>query len=102
MTLKIITKRDIIKTVTKRWKRQYHHIFAQNPEWKKTLKKLERLNLETVAPETIEKIIGNDSWTTMQCDLCRNKIEKGIHLTDSEYFIVYCETCIDKMKEMLK
>lgn len=77
--MKIITQRDRI--------RQSFECFVDNPKittkWHYLLKDLDR---ETVAPEVIDKIFGDDGNTTTICSECGSKVTKVVGLgKDFEY-----------------
>lgn len=67
----IITIRDRIRTVAKRWAEQYkvkHGPDAQR--WTSIENRLFALDVETATEADIKAIIGNDSWTDVNCDVC--------------------------------
>ena len=73
----------ILQTRTKRamgapkaWSKQYEN--NHNPD---KIAITERLNALTPAErtaDTIDRIIGNDSWTRLECDCCEAIVERGV------------------------
>jgi hypothetical protein len=61
---KTITKRQLIKSVPIRW-------LAQYPNGKfLVLEKIAALDLDKCDAKAIDDIIGNDTWTKLDCDSC--------------------------------
>ena len=100
----VLTRRDIIKRVARRWAKQYPENDERRYDFspRAIQKKLDALNLETVEPEVIDEIIGNNSWTTLQCTFCCEDVEKALELDTNEYVERLCERCLGKMNELIK
>ena len=105
--MELITERSRIKTVAERWDAVY------GPEFRPTLsgssktisKKLHALNLSKVSAATVNKIIGNDSWTRLVCDECREPVTKVAvlyHPGDDSAVFNMCEACATKVKTLFK
>lgn len=84
---KTLTKREVIKAVPSRWEKQYWpfkdepQLFSVRngicePKSKEQIwKELKALDLETCRAEEVDSIIGNKSWTRLQCDQCREDVD---------------------------
>jgi len=104
--MEIITKRDRIRTVPSRWYDQYQPFSCDNYRLgdlklfkKEIYDQLLKLNLETVAEEDITKLVGNPSWTSMQCDECHEEVDILIRLGNEEIDI--CPKCLAKAVGMM-
>lgn len=90
--MKIITQRDLIKTVAKRWDQQYHPyvndvpLFSARNGFRRDLTKkeiheaLKNLDPETCSAEEVNNIIGNSSWTNLTCNQCQKQVKEVIEL----------------------
>ena len=105
--MELITERSRIKTVAERWDACY------GPEFRPTLsgssktisEKLHALNLSRVSAATVNKIIGNDTWTRIVCDECQKTVTKVAvlyHPGDGAAVFEICESCATKVKTLFK
>lgn len=95
--MKVITERDKIREVLARWSNQYAR-YPIGDEKHLVTAGLRTLDLETCSANSVNKIIGNDSWTTLRCNECdENKtaiVEIGQE-PDYESMTAYvCKDCI--------
>lgn len=69
--MSLIFLRDIINSAPERWKSQYTNYDGRDG-YEKGLKtaRLEALRPDERTAENIERIIGNDTWTTLKCEVC--------------------------------
>ena len=94
--IRIITKRDRIKDVSRRWD------LADYPgEDKKQIgDALRRLDLDTVSEDIVTAIIGNDSWTSQRCYSCRKPHDRIVVFKANSSFgivggpVLICEDCV--------
>ena len=109
--MKRTTTRDKIRGVCKRWYNNYHNDdgWKSNYQGKGVLDKrivydkLCRLNLETATAEDVEAIIGNSTWTDIQCDECRKFTSVGIIMGDNDWTaLVFCEEYLKHALEMTR
>lgn len=105
--MELITERSRIKGVADAWDAQH------GPEFRPTLsgssktisEKLHALNLSKVSANTVNKIIGNDTWTRLVCDECRKPVTKVAVLynpDDGSAVFNICEACATKVKTLFK
>lgn len=73
--VKLVLRRDIIKAIPSTF-RQQHGRSLEQPSWRQgmtrgdILKQLDALDLENCSPSDVDDIIGNQSWTANDCDVC--------------------------------
>ena len=102
----------MIKSVAKKWKYQYHDIrgiWSEYPDWDESPKmiynSLLKLDVNMATEKDVKKILGNDNWTKLDCDVCM--VDKNmlvmlpIPLREYEYVSV-CEKCLEKALRMVK
>ena len=104
--MELITERSRIKTVAERWDACY------GPEFRPTIsgspktisEKLHALNLSKVSANTVNKIIGNDTWTRIVCDECLKPVTKVavLYPDDGRAIFNICEACATKVKTLFK
>ena len=75
---RVITVRDLIRSVARHWKGQYFD--TAKSEWRYRDKlpvwvALSKLNLERVNAKEVAGVIGNDSWTTVRCAECQRDVD---------------------------
>lgn len=68
MNPRLITQRDLIRALPANWREQYPDGGYHGHKHVQAL--LDALDLELATPEQVAAIIGNDSWTTLNCDGC--------------------------------
>lgn len=104
--MELITERSLIQGVAEQWDAQYWPEFrpTNNGSSKEISVTLHALNLDKVSAKTVNKIIGNDTWTVLVCAECDVKVKKVVALYgpygDQVYHI--CEPCATKVKTMFK
>lgn len=103
----VITEKDLIKTVCERWKDTYGARWYNNPENRKHLEIYERLKrLKNPTSDEIAAIIGNRSWTTLQCDECEQDVLKVVELGQEPDFesrtVHLCQYCLQKAIDNIK
>ena len=70
---KLVTRRDIIRNVPDAWRSSYNddtRVLAGKQTAGSIRMGLEALDIETATPDDIKQIIGNDSWTRLECRVC--------------------------------
>jgi hypothetical protein len=95
--MEIIYKRDLIKTVAKRWYEQYRE------DYMNVLTKLSKIDLEIATEQQIIDIIGNSTWTSIRCDECNKEVDIAIQLGEEpNYESATALICIDCLKKSIK
>lgn len=105
--MELITERSRIKTVAERWDAVYGPEFRPTAggSSKEKSEKLHALNLSKVSANTVNKIIGNDTWTRIVCDECLKPVTKVAVLYnpgDKSAVFEICESCATKVKTLFK
>ena len=77
--MKLFNARSAILSVAKRWESQYRTAQPGDSAHAITVS-LHALNPATATAAEVNKIIGNDSWTTRRCCDCNTYVESGIEL----------------------
>lgn len=90
--MKLITQREIIRIVAKRWREQYEPFKEDRPLFsvrngyqssktkREVADELDALDKETASPTDVAAIIGNESWTRMKCHECGNETDTLIQV----------------------
>ena len=100
MVFETLTKREVIQRVPESWKHQY----CVNGSWRhddgrdETYRALKALDLDSCSESDIEAVIGNGSWTRLECDGCEREVDKICFLrshSQNEYgSCSYCKDCL--------
>ena len=105
--MELITERSRIKGVADAWDAQYGPDFwpINGGSSKTVSEKLHALNLSKVSANTVNKIIGNDTWTRLVCYECQKPVTKVAVLYnpgDGSAAFEICESCATKVKTLFK
>lgn len=113
--MKRITERDRILTVAERWDAQYSiniegvpprpdNPLASGDTARQISERLHKLNLKKVKASTVNKVIGNDSWTRVMCEECEKDVEQVVALygSGSDTAIEICESCLNLAKRVIQ
>ena len=105
--MELITERSRIKGVADAWDAQYGPEFRPiaGRSSKTISEKLHALNLSRVSAATVNKLIGNDSWTRLVCYECQKLVTKvAVLYGDDDGTAVFeiCESCATKVKTLFK
>ncbi len=103
---KIITERDLIRTVADRWAEQYETgYYAKDAEKQAILRSLRYLDKETCSADDVNKIIGNKSWTRMHCSECSKTTNWAIQVGEPPDYesatATLCRACFDKAVKLV-
>lgn len=80
--MKLITIRDIIKSVPEWWVRQYRLTCPDVGEAGRILAALQSLDLETCTKKDIADVIGNDTRAGLHCHSCDKDVDAVVHIPD--------------------
>ena len=104
--MELRTERARIKDVAEMWDATYGPEFrpTNNGSSKEISVTLHALNLNKVSANTVNKIIGNHSWTVLICHECCLKVKKVVvfYNGDGDRTYQICESCATKVKTMFK
>lgn len=109
--MEIITVHDEVKSIAGRWKEQYYRdgswmkIYFSSFTAKEIHDQLLSL-LPNATPTQISTIIGNSSWTRLECDECYQEVDAVVCLGNNEDTVCVCLNCllkaVDAQKDNLK
>ena len=104
--MELRTERSRIKEVAEMWDAAYGPEFrsTRHVDTRALSKKLRALNLDKVTAGTVNKIIGNDSWTVLICHECAVEVKKVVvfYGPDGDRAYQICESCATKVKTLFK
>ncbi len=104
MTITVIHRRDIIRSVPDRWDAQYPKAWAHADMVAKG-KHLRVLDLEKATSADIERVIGNDSWTVMRCHECQQDRSPLVRIGEEPdcdaNWVDVCPECLQKAVQAL-
>ena len=95
-----ITRAEVVASVPRAWERQYSDL--KGPQWSSHQAIMQQLLAlpEGFTAEEVNRIIGNESWTSLRCEECGNEVEAVFCFGDTEYAsspsVNVCEVCIRK------
>jgi hypothetical protein len=96
--MELITERDLIRNVVKAWRKQYPKGCSVRND--KILYKLECLDRESATSKDVEKIIGNNSWTSIRCNECYEYTDAAVQLGEEPDYesatAMVCKNCLLK------
>lgn len=113
MTIRIITRREIIKSVPSRFMSQYSRYSDDKPlPWtagveskREMFERLRALDTDTCTAEDVGAIIGNDSWTSLDCSECGQSCDAVVRIGDEPDYdarwVDVCSDCLGKASEIL-
>lgn len=108
--MKLITQRQLIQKVAARWRQQYEPFKDQTPMFsvragieklrskREISEELDALDGDTATAQQVDAIIGNGSWTRMNCDQCKKEVTSvlrvGAELDYESATADLCEECV--------
>jgi len=100
--MKIITERDKIKSVPKRWNKQYG-VGNHSNDKIVIMNKLNNLDLNTATAKQIDNIIGNKTWTNDTCSECGKYSSPVVMIGQKpDYGSCTVWICVDCLKRIFK
>ena len=112
--MKRITERDRILSVAEAWDALYSiniegvpprpdNPLASGDTARQISERLHKLNLKKVKASTVNNVIGNDSWTTVQCGVCTERVPAVVAVySEDEFAIKICESCLNLAKRVIQ
>lgn len=103
--MKVLKLQDKLNNVPKRWSNQY--INTKNEEKIYINNALHSLD-KPLRKEDIDKIIGNDSWTSFKCEECDKQVDTLVYYEGKHFDgyegpnIALCKSCLTNGLEILK
>lgn len=109
--MKIRTQRQLIQAVAKRWRQQYQPfkpdaILHGGKTKQEIADALDKLDGDTATAEDVNAIIGNDSWTDLKCDECKEYVTATIEVGDEPDYESHtaelCLNCAEKAAALIR
>lgn len=94
MKFEIVTKNHILRKVPRRWSEQYKD--TTSPEHQGVTRNLDALKWPFTADQ-VNSIIGNKSWTKLECDGCESDSEFLAVFDKYDTTISLCKNCIKEL-----
>lgn len=99
--MRIITKNQKIAEVPELWRKQHTNI--DTGAWQPFNGAYDPYDMHyrlcaATTEQEITAIIGNDSFTRLQCTICRNNVDRLIELRE---YIFICPACIAAARELV-
>ena len=92
--MKALTKKDLIHTVAKRWKKQYRGDVSSSQIL------TELMALSSPTEQQITDVIGNQSWTANVCTECERSVKVvvlfGYEPVFDSWMCKLCRECLQK------
>ena len=115
--MNLITQRDLIRAVAKRWRETYEPFTDDQPlfSWRtgqtspplnkqQIAEKLDALDPETATAEEVNAAIGNESWVRLSCDECGKETEALVTVGQAPDYESHtasiCHTCVQKLVQL--
>jgi len=97
--MKLITTRDRIRSVAAFWKKQYWRggrwTHSERVNRQAIYEKLCELNTNDASVQDVERIIGNASWTNLECNECNELVGAAVEVGDGYgASVCLCEMCL--------
>lgn len=102
--MEVIKVSDVIKNVPNKWYEFYKNWKDYGDKWdKKPITEALLALGNDPKKEDIDRIIGNDSWTTLKCDSCRENTDMVIsfEINGGEYRHDLCRECLSNGYKLL-
>tara|TARA_Y100000310_G_scaffold289068_1_gene315198 strand:- start:150 stop:467 length:318 start_codon:yes stop_codon:yes gene_type:complete len=103
--MKIIRKQEICEDVPRHWAAQYSGP-AVRDELKDITAVLQALPKRELTPMKINAIIGNSTWTDLNCDECGEDSERVVSLGCGDFNggreALICASCLEKALGLLR
>lgn len=100
----VITVEDKAKSTKDGWKRQYFvsGVWKVSDKKREVYEELVSLG-DNPTSEEVNKVIGNNSWTYLECDECGKEVnEVVVFETYHEYQTEVCKKCLSKSVKLIK
>lgn len=98
-----ITRRDVMRGIPCTFRKQQRSVLMYYPERRRVIQRLLEMDMETCSRREIDNLIGNDSWTHNDCNVCGHDSEILVHLVRNfaEYIDV-CPSCLKKALSLVE
>lgn len=88
--------RELIRHVAESWRAQYGR--STDEKWAAVQERLDTLEKETASAADVHEIIGNNSWTQRECDVCCDDVEWWVRIGEEPEYesstVHVCRRCL--------
>lgn len=111
MDMTVIHKRDLIRSVRNRWRKQYQQSIADRTSPYHVSRAgiddaLYKLDVETCSEADVDKAIGVSGWVANECNFCDRNMDVLIRLGEEpDYearYVEICSDCLSKASDVLR
>lgn len=112
--IKLITSREVILGVRKKWMQQYRDYRPEDEIGNRhnlesvgaITKRLKALDLKTCTVADVDKAIGTDNWADNECDVCGGNHEMVVRIGDEPdhdaRWLDLCPSCISRALDVAR
>ena len=106
-----LNERYWVRNVAAQWRKQYVGTAFTAPDKLEIMRKLDALDTSIATADEVDAIIGNGTWTTQTCTLCRTQKRELVVFGKGFYvrrFILVedgaslCVDCVSKLHDFIK
>lgn len=98
--MELITKQSVVDTALERWAYQYRNGYMNKGSITNALLALPK----PINADDVNRIIGNDSWTSLTCDECGKEVDAVVMLgqePDHDSSTAYiCKKCLISARKL--
>ena len=101
--MKILTVQELANAAKDRWKRQYFYsgVWKHGSDKKTVYENLVSLG-ENPTPSQINEVIGNNSWTRLECSECNKEVDTVVVFSSYDSYFYLCKKCLNKSTRLIK
>lgn len=110
----LITIRGIIKNLPALWRESHKETIKNNtPAYSPNARSnaeiarlLDALDTDTATPDDVAAIMGNNSWTDIHCNECKQIVPSAVQIGEEpdyeSYTAIVCLQCLGKAASLIK
>ena len=96
-----INERYWVRNIAARWRKQYVGTVFATPDKIEIMRRLDALDPNTATADEVDAIIGNATWTTQPCTLCRMKKREVVVFGTGYDPASLCVDCESKLHDFV-
>ena len=100
--MKILTVQELANTAKDSWRRQYLYdgSWKYGSDKKTVYENLVSLG-ENPTPSQINEVIGNNSWTRLECSVCNKEVDTVVVFSSYDSSFYLCKKCLNKSTRLI-
>ena len=101
--MKILTVQELANTAKDSWRRQYFYdgSWKHGSDKKTVYENLVSLG-ENPTPSQINEVIGNSSWTSLECSVCNKEVDTVVILSGYDSNLYICKKRLNKCSRLVR